>query len=342
MKKFCITMLILFVLLASQVFATGGSEASSAKNTVTKTIKVTTKFVDNEQTAKSLVKVCDAINARSGGSLNLQLYTGGTFPIGKDGMELVTSGADVILVDGVNFLGDYIPDYNAVTGPFLYTSFDEYLAMTKSDLVKNLNSQALEKGIQVLSLDWVFGFRSVMLNKPVKTPADMKGIKIRVPTSQLYTYTMEAMGASPVAMPYPDTYSAIQQGVINGVEGSIMTYWGTKQYENVKEYSLTRHLLGVSSVCISKTCWDSLTDEQRTIISEEFDKGTQENLQETVKLEAEYMKNLIDAGVHVHEVDAEAFSQAASVVYTRFPKWTPGIFDEIQKELATIRKNLKK
>lgn len=342
MKKFCITMLILFVLLASQVFAAGGSEASSAKNTVTKTIKVTTKFVDNEQTAKSLVKVCDAINARSGGSLNLQLYTGGTFPIGKDGMELVTSGADVILVDGVNFLGDYIPDYNAVTGPFLYTSFDEYLAMTKSDLVKNLNSQALEKGIQVLSLDWVFGFRSVMLNKPVKTPADMKGIKIRVPTSQLYTYTMEAMGASPVAMPYPDTYSAIQQGVINGVEGSIMTYWGTKQYENVKEYSLTRHLLGVSSVCISKTCWDSLTDEQRTIISEEFDKGTQENLQETVKLEAEYMKNLIDAGVHVHEVDAEAFSQAASVVYTRFPKWTPGIFDEIQKELATIRKNLKK
>jgi len=335
-------MLILFVLLASQVFAAGGSEASSAKNTVTKTIKVTTKFVDNEQTAKSLVKVCDAINARSGGSLNLQLYTGGTFPIGKDGMELVTSGADVILVDGVNFLGDYIPDYNAVTGPFLYTSFDEYLAMTKSDLVKNLNSQALEKGIQVLSLDWVFGFRSMMLNKPVKTPADMKGIKIRVPTSQLYTYTMEAMGASPVAMPYPDTYSAIQQGVINGVEGSIMTYWGTKQYENVKEYSLTRHLLGVSSVCISKTCWDSLTDEQRTIISEEFDKGTQENLQETVKLEAEYMKNLIDAGVHVHEVDAEAFSQAASVVYTRFPKWTPGIFDEIQKELATIRKNLKK
>ena len=150
-----------------------------------------------------------------------------SFPIGKDGMELVTSGADVILVDGVNFLGDYIPDYNAVTGPFLYTSFDEYLAMTKSDLVKNLNSQALEKGIQVLSLDWVFGFRSMMLNKPVKTPADMKGIKIRVPTSQLYTYTMEAMGASPVAMPYPDTYSAIQQGVINGVEGSIMTYWGT-------------------------------------------------------------------------------------------------------------------
>jgi TRAP-type C4-dicarboxylate transport system substrate-binding protein len=345
MKKFSIALAILGLCASAAVFAQGGAEAPAAKATTAvkpRDIKVTTKFVDNEQTAKSLVKVCDAINKRSNGTLNLQLYTGGTFPIGKDGMELVSSGADVILVDGVNFLGDYVPDYNAVTGPFLYTSFDEYLAMTKSDLVKSLNAKALEQGIKVLSLDWVFGFRSMMLNKAVTTPADMKGVKIRVPTSQLYTYTMEAMGASPVAMPYPDTYSAIQQGVIDGVEGSIMTYWGTKQYENVKEFSLTRHLLGVSTVCISKTCWDSLTDEQRQIIQEEVDKGTADNLAETNKLEAEYAENLKGVGVHFHEVDSAAFSKAASVVYTRFPKWTPGIYDEIQKELTKIRATLKK
>ena len=82
----------------------------------------------------------------------------------------------------------------------------------------------------------------VIGKKAIKTPADMKGVKVRVPTSQLYTFTIEALGGNPVAMPYPDTYAAIQQGVIDGVEGSIMTYYGTKQYENVKEYSLTRHL----------------------------------------------------------------------------------------------------
>ncbi|MFA6846138.1 MAG: C4-dicarboxylate TRAP transporter substrate-binding protein [Sphaerochaetaceae bacterium] len=343
MKKVGIALTILGLFVSVTAFAQGGHEVTSPSAQASpKVIKVTTKFVDNEQTAKSLVKVCDAINKRSNGSLNLQLYTGGTFPIGKDGMELVTSGADVILVDGINFLGDYVPDYNAVTGPFLYTSFDEYLAMTKTDLVKKLNAQALEKGIKVLSLDWVFGFRSMMLNKAVTKPEDMKGIKIRVPTSQLYTYTMEAMGASPVAMSYPDTYSAIQQGVINGVEGSIMTYWGTKQYENVKEFSLTRHLLGVSSVCISKKCWDSLTDEQRTIIQEEVDKGTADNLEETNKLEAEYAQNLKDVGVHFHEVDSAAFSKAAAVVYTMFPKWTPGIYDKIQVELSKIRAELKK
>ena len=256
-------------------------------------------------------------------------------------MEQVVNGSDWISVDGVNFLGDYIPDYNAVTGPLLYSSFDEYLRMMKTPLVQNLNNQAYEKGIKVLSLDWLFGFRSIMAKKVIKTPADMKGVKLRVPTSQLYTFTIEALGGNPVAMPYPDTYAAIQQGVIDGVEGSIMTYYGTKQYENVKEYSLTRHLLGVSAVSISRKCWDSLTDEQRTILQEEFNNGAQDNLAATIELEKEYEVKLKELGVNFHEVDMAAFNKAVAPVYSMFPKWTPGIYDEIMKELTKIREDIK-
>lgn len=334
MKKY--TFLILVLLLSLVVVGCGNDKVDEAKPRI---IKVSTKFVDEEQTAKSLRKVVEKINERSKGSLELQLFTSGTLPIGKDGMEQVVNGSDWILVDGVNFLGDYIPDYNAITGPMLYNSFDEYLKMVRTPLVENLNKQAEEKGIKVLSLDWVFGFRSMMTNKPIKTPEDMKGLKIRVPTSQLYTYTLEAMGANPVAMPYPDTYAAIQQGVIDGVEGSIMTYYGTKQYENVKEYSLTRHLLGVSAVSISKKCWDSLTDEQRTIIQEEFNNGAEDNLAATLKLESEYAEKLKAEGVKFHEVDNEAFNKAVAPVYSKFPKWTPGIFDQIMAELKKIREN---
>jgi TRAP-type C4-dicarboxylate transport system substrate-binding protein len=143
-------------------------------------------------------------------------------------------------------------------------------------------------------------------------------------------------------MPYPDTYAAIQQGVIDGVEGSIMTYYGTKQYENVKEYSLTRHLLGVSAVTISKKCWDSLTDEQRTIIQEEIINGAEDNLAETKKLESEYETKLKEAGVNFNEIDADAFNKAVAPVYTKFPKWTPGIYDQIMDEMKKIREDIKK
>ncbi len=313
-----------------------------AKSDSPRVIKVSTKFVDDEQTAISLKKAVDRINERCEGALELQVFTGGVLPIGKDGMEQVASGSDWMLVDGVDFLGDYIPDYNAIIGPMLYQTFDEYLKMVRTPLVQNLNEQAEEKGIKVLSLDWVFGFRSFMLNKVAKTPEDMKGLNVRVPTSKLYTLTIKAMGANPVAMPYPDTYAALQQGVIDGVEGSIMTYYGTKQYENVKEYCLTRHLLGVSAVTISKQCWDSLTEEQRNIIQEEINNGAEDNLKETLRLEGEYAEKLKELGVNFHEVDVEAFRKAVAPVYSMFPEWTPGIYDKITAELEKIREELKK
>ena len=121
-KVLSLIFLSLFTLL---LVACGGKKEEATKNEgetkkEARVIKVTTKFVDDEQTAKSLVKVVEAINKRSNGSLELQLFTSGTLPIGKDGMEQVANGSDWILVDGVNFLGDYVPDYNAVTGPMLY------------------------------------------------------------------------------------------------------------------------------------------------------------------------------------------------------------------------------
>lgn len=323
----------------------GNQEATEAvtekeKEVEKKVINVSTKFVDNEQTAISLVKVVEAINERSGGSLELQLFTSGVLPIGKDGMEQIVQGSDWILVDGVNFLGDYAPDYNAVTGPFLYSNFDEYFAMMQTPLVQNLNQKVEDEfGIKVLSLDWVFGFRSMMTNKPITKPEDMKGLNIRVPTSQLYTFTIEAMGGNPIAMPYPDTYAAIQQGVIDGVEGSIMTYYGTKQYENVKEYSLTNHLLGVSAVTISTKLWDKLTEEEQTILVEEFEKGKEDNLAETIKAESEFVDLLKAEGVNFNEVDSAAFLKAAAPVYTKFPQWTPGVYEAILEELEKIKAN---
>jgi TRAP-type C4-dicarboxylate transport system substrate-binding protein len=339
MKKLLTQILVIAALLTLVGCSNDSGKSEKGSSAVEKkVIKISTKFVDDEQTAISLKKVVKEVNEKSGGSLELQLFASGVLPIGKDGMEQIVAGSDWILVDGVNFLGDYVPDYNAITGPFLYSSFDEYFAMTQTDLVKELNQKIEEKnGVKVLSLDWVFGFRSMMTKKPIKTPGDMEGLNIRVPTSQLYTYTIEAMGGNPVAMPYPDTYAALQQGVIDGVEGSIMTYYGTQQYENVKEYSLTNHLLGVSAVSISTKLWDKLTEKERTILVEAFEMGRKDNLTETLKAEEDFVGLLKAEGVSFNKVDNEAFLKAAAPVYTRFPQWTPGIYERILVELEKIK-----
>ena len=303
-----------------------------------KSLILATKFLDSEETAMSLRRVEAAINERGKAvNLEIKMYPGLTYAKAADCMEQITQGANVISCDGINFIAEYVPDYDAVTGPFLYADMAEYLAMTKTKLVQDLNAKAAKKGIHVLSLDYVFGFRSMMTNKVISEPADMKGLKIRVPESTVYSYTLDALGATPIAMPYPDTYSAIQQKVIDGVEGSISTYWGTKQYENVKNYSLTNHILAVSGIAMSESYWKGLTKEQQQIIAEEFKNGADDLYKNTLAQESAMLKKLEAVGVKVNKVDTPAFSAACKPVYSRFPKWTPGIFDQIQAELAKIR-----
>lgn len=333
---------ILMLVLSIFLVGCGGEKEKTdgtqqAKAPQKKVIKMSMKFVEDEQTAKTFHQVANKINDRLKDNLEIQVFTGGQLPIGKDSMEQVVGGANWISVDGINFLGDYVPDYNAVVGPMLYNNFDEYLAMTKSDLVKNLNAEAEKKGIKVLSLDYLFGFRSMLTEKEVKTPEDLKGLKIRVPNSQLYMLTLEAMGANPTPLPFTEVYSGIQQKVVDGLEGSLMTIYGTKIYEVRKQVSLTNHLLGVSAVTISNKVWNELTDEQRKVIEEEIYNGSVYNTDETVKLEKEYQTKLEELGVKFNEVDAVAFNKAIENVFNQFPKWTPGIYNQIMDELNKIR-----
>ena len=318
------------------IVAVAGCSAPAAKGEK-KVIKMSMKFVDDEQTAKTLKIVAENINKRSKGSLEIQVFTGGQLPIGKDSLEQVISGADWIFVDSHNFLGDYIPDFNAITGPLLYNSFDEYFKMMASPLGQRLNSESEAMGIKILSHDYVFGFRSMLTGKTIVTPADMRGLKIRVPNSQLYSYTLQAMGATTSPLPFTELYAALAQGVVDGLEGSILSIEGTKIYEYRKKYSLTKHLLGASAIAISTKVWDALTPEQRTIIQEEIDNGAIYNTAETVRQEEELAQKLKDLGVVFNEVDSQAFQRVIGEVYTKFPKWTPGIYDQIQKELAVIR-----
>ncbi|WP_028856577.1 C4-dicarboxylate TRAP transporter substrate-binding protein [Psychrilyobacter atlanticus] len=331
--------MLTLLIAATMLFVSCGKKEEAATENGEKkvVIKLSTKFVEDEQTAKSLKRVAEKIKERSNGNVEIQVYAGGQLPIGKDSMEQVANGANWISVDGLNFIGDYVPDFNAINGPMLYKNFDEYLAMTQSDLVKKLKGEADKKGIKVLSLDYLFGFRSMLTDKVVKTPADLKGLKIRVPNSQLYMYTLEAMGANPTPLPFTEVYSGIQQGVVDGLEGSLMTIYGTKIYEVRKNVSLTNHLLGVSAVSISKTVWEGLSENQRTIIQEEFDAGAKYNNDVTVELQTEYKVKLEELGVKFNEVDLPSFNVETAKVFSKFPKWTPGIYGEIEKELKVIR-----
>ena len=240
------------------------------------------------------------------------------------------------------YLADYDIDFEALIGPMMYNSIDEYSYVCQSDLVKGM-CQKLEDnyGIHVLALDFNVGMRCLQTNKVIKTPADLKGMKIRVPNSSMYINCLTAMGATPTGMPFSETISAVQQGVIDGLEGNMNAYSTNGSAEVCKNMSLTNHLVGTCGAYISTKVWNSIPEEYRTIIQEEFTKGAKEltdftnaSFDETkAKLEKEQ-------GCSFNEVDVDAFRAAVQPEFDRMVKEdgvTPTFYEQAQAILAQYR-----
>ena len=332
--------MLLLVLTTAMLFVScgkGDEKATTDGGEKKIVIKLSTIFKPEELLTKELEKVAAKIKERSNGSVEIQIYHSGQLPVYKANLEQVASGSNWIAVEDPSYLGDYVPDFAALVGPMLYNTYDEYEAMVQTDFVKGLEKQAEEQGIKILALDYLFGFRNMITNKEIVTPEDLKGLKIRVPASPLWMKTLEAMGANPSPISFTETYAAIQQGVVDGLEGSIETMYSTKMYEVTKNMSETKHFLGTAGVYISPVLWEKLSENQRTIISEEFAAGAKENNKILRETDIEAKKELEKAGVKFNAVDSEAFNKATAKVYTQFEKWTPGIYDTIMAELEKIR-----
>ena len=300
-------------------------------------INLSLVFQQTELLAQEMVKVADNIRERTDGSVNIRVFPGGELPVYKDNLEQVLSNANWIAVEDLTYLGDYIPDFTALVGPMLYDNQEEYLAMMQTDLVEGLKQQAENRGIKVLSLDYIVGFRHMIADRPIKSFDDMRGMRVRVPPSQLYIRTLSAMGAAPAGLPFPETYAAVQQGVIDGLEGSVLSMHDTKIYEVTGKMSRTKHFLGTMGVYISPAVWEQFSEEQQQIISEEFAAGAISNNAELVKIEEENTRKLKELGITFHEVDLTEFRERTSVVYEQFPEWSEDIYQSMMEELKAIR-----
>ncbi len=300
-------------------------------------LKMSHVFAPNEQLTKSLTMVVDNIQKRTNGAIEIQQYPQGQLATYKDGVEQVVQGAKFISVEDPSYLGDYVPDFNALVGPMLYNNFDQYEYMIQTDFVKNMIKEVEEKhNIKVLALDYIFGFRSMMTNKLIEKPEDLKGMKIRVPGSQLFIDTLNAMGANATPLPFAETISAVQQGVVDGLEGTMDAYGTNGSSEVAKKMALTNHFLGTCGVYINRDLFNSIPKEYQAIIEEEFTNGAKHMIGEISKNYEIAKANLESQGITFNEVDHDAFAEAVAPVYENMKDVTPGILNILRDELKNM------
>ena len=294
MKKIVAMLLALTMVLA--LCACGGGDKAGANDDYHLTLKLSHVFATTEQLTIEMQQVAQRIKERTNGAIEIQCYDSSQLAVYKDNIEQVVNGADWIACEDPSYL---------------------------ADLVKNM-CQKLEDnyGIHVLALDFNVGMRCMQTNKVIKTPADLKGMKIRVPNSSMYINCLTAMGATPTGMPFAETISAVQQGVIDGLEGNMNAYSTNGSAEVCKNMSLTNHLVGTCGAYISSKVWNSIPEEYRTIIQET-----------KAKLEKEQ-------GCSFNEVDVDAFRAAVQPEFDRMVKEdgvTPTFYEQAQAILAEYR-----
>ncbi|MDO5715687.1 MAG: C4-dicarboxylate TRAP transporter substrate-binding protein [Tissierellia bacterium] len=312
----------------------GTKEASTEDFHIT--LKLSHVFAPDEQLTLSTDAAADAIRERTNGAVDIQTYPQGQLATYKDGLEQVYNGSNFISVEDPSYLGDYVPDFKAFIGPYIYSEIDQYTAMCQTDLVKDMVKELeAEHGIKVLALDYVFGFRNMMTNEEIKTPEDLKGMKIRVPGSQIFIDTINAMGATATPMAFGETLSAVQQGVVDGLEGTVDAMTANGSAEVVKNVGLTKHFLGTCGIYINAEVFNSIPKEYQDIIQEEFTKNAFDMTNKVKNNYDSQVKELEEKGIVFNEVDYDAFQKTSESVYDKMEGISPDIhqklLDEIQK-----------
>jgi tripartite ATP-independent transporter DctP family solute receptor len=245
-------------------------------------------------------------------------------------MEQMKLGSGIITIADGGFFADYVPDFGILMGPYLGKDYNDIFKLAKTPWFDEMNTKLQAKGFRIVTSNWLYGVRHMVTKKPVKTPADLKGLKIRVPNNRIQIDAMKTMGATPTPMPLAEVYPSLTTGVIDGAENPIPVLYAQKHHEAAKYLILSGHLDNVSQWVTSQTYFEKLPADVKKALTESADEAGDFMTKTILVAEKETIEKMKKEGVTVIEVDKNAFREAAKPTYTHFPEWTPGLYDKVQ------------
>lgn len=262
-------------------------------------------------------KWAKAVEEKTKGGLKIEVFHSAQLGVEEDIIEQIRQGANIGQNTDSARLGNYIPGIAIMNGPYFAENLGEVAKLRKSPTVtKWLDELASKYGIKVVSFNWVQGYRHFFTNKPIKTPADLKGMRIRTPPAPIWQESIRALGAEPVAMAFGDMYPGLQQKAIDGVELVYNNIPGARFYEVLKYANETGHIMLINFEVISAKFFNSLPAEYQKILVEECDAAGEETSKAILASEKVVMEQLKEKGMTiVSDVDLKAFRKAGEKAY---------------------------
>jgi TRAP-type transport system periplasmic protein len=265
--------------------------------------------------------------------LDLEPYWSNT--LFKQGTELVALQRDNLELCNLApaDISKQIPAWSLLTSAYLFRDYDHLKKTFASDVGKDFVKLAREQvGIEVIRPVY-FGARQVNLKptKKIATPADLAGIKLRMPPGEFWQFLGESIGASPTPVAYAELYTALQTGTVDGQDNPLVSARTMKFYEVTSQFVLTSHVIGYDVLSVSKKAWDGLGPEKQAKFRSEADKAFDANAAKYDAQEKDAIEFFKKEGKQVYTPDQNAFRAFAQKKYLEKygNDWPKGAIEKI-------------
>jgi TRAP-type transport system periplasmic protein len=303
--------LMLFILSVSPLIANGSSEKGDGSYR----LNVGTVLTEKDPLYAGLQLFKKNVEERTGGAVTIRLFASAQLGKDEDVLEQAKVGTDVGIITDPGRLSAYISDFGILGAPYLVADYDESLKLLNTSVFKDLADQFAKDGLKILAFNYYQGTRHLFTNKPIRTPDDLSGQRVRSSGSEIVTATVKNMGANPTVIPWSDAYTGLQQKVIDGVEVHYSAALGASIYEVTRYLSKTAHFQLLTGMVVSNEWFENLPAEYQAIVEEEAYNGGKYASEQVVAKEKEFEKSLVSKGLEIVDCDVAAFRKAAENTY---------------------------
>ena len=284
----------------------------------------------------------ERVAERTDGAVTIQIFPHEQLGRENELVQQAKAGAIDITAPSMPSASLLVPALEIPSAPFLWSNWEEAQAIILSDAMQPAFDQlAEEHNLRPLSKIWYWGWRNfTFAGHEVRTPADMQGLRVRVPEQPVWIGMVQAFGASPTPVAFSDVYSALQQGVVDGQENPIPTIYTRRFYEVQDTVSMSRHMLQNNMLLINTASFDNLEHEHQLILLEEAARVSAKNTSIQQRREQQ-MLDEIDADPNttvIYDVDRDAFAELMTDAYPAMAEtWGPENFDRVVEAIKVLR-----
>lgn len=269
-------------------------------------------------TVQALGFMGELVNARTGGRYRIRVFHSRQLGEEKETIEQTRVGAIDLNRTNVAPLGSFVPEANVLALPFLFRSMEHLYKVLDGPIGADVLASFEPYGFVGLTF-YDSGARSIYNSvRPVRSPADLKGMRLRVQQSDLMMDMIRALGAEPVALPYGQVLTGLTTGLIDGAENNWPSYVTTNHFMAARYYTVTEHTMSPEVLVMSHKAWDSLSDEERKIFRGAAQESAQFMRQQWKAWEERAREQALKAGsLVVSDVQKKPFMDAMAGIYDK-------------------------